>query len=183
MNVKEINVLIVDDEPEILSLLRTILNKYFDKIKTCSNGREALEVLSDSKEIGVVVSDIKMPLMNGLEFIEKLNEIYKATKCIVISGFGGKKDVIKSINLGVYDYIEKPFEETQIVNRVTHAAEAYIMKKFISLMPELGLKYFENGTLSIDYFMKLDRNKQEKIIDSVNGLLKIERINKSFKYG
>lgn len=104
-------VLFVDDEENILnSIKRGVLFEDFEPIFVLS-GEEAIEVI-ENNEISVIVSDMKMPTMNGLDLLKKVKEISPDTIRIVLSGYNEIAQVLATINnLGVFKYISKPWND------------------------------------------------------------------------
>ncbi|MDD1749268.1 MAG: response regulator [Methanothrix sp.] len=106
-------ILIVDDSQLIHSMYRLVLNRYKNcKIVDAMNGLEALDVLSRENDFNLILLDINMPVMNGLQFMEKIkNEnIYKNIPIIVISTEGKEDDTLRALQLGATGYVVKPFK-------------------------------------------------------------------------
>lgn len=124
-------ILIVDDEPDILDVLSDQLRGITIEIdgfkipllcERAENGVAALALLK-AKRFDVVVSDIRMPALDGLELVSQLQQIEPATKVILLSGHADKAIAIRAIRLGVFDLIEKPWHSEQIRDAVRAAAE------------------------------------------------------------
>jgi two-component system chemotaxis response regulator CheY len=106
-------ILIVDDSQLIHSMYRLVLNRYKNcKIVDAMNGLEALDVLSRENDFNLILLDINMPVMNGLQFMEKIkNEnIYRQIPIIVISTEGKEEDTLRALQLGATGYVVKPFK-------------------------------------------------------------------------
>jgi two-component system chemotaxis response regulator CheY len=106
-------VLIVDDSQLIHSMYRLVLNRYKDcKIVDAMNGLEALDVLSRENDFSLVLLDINMPVMNGLQFMEKIKteKLYRHIPIIVISTEGKEEDTLRALQLGASGYVVKPFK-------------------------------------------------------------------------
>ena len=106
-------ILIVDDSQLIHSMYRLVLNRYKNcKIVDAMNGLEALDVLSRENDFNLILLDINMPVMNGLQFMEKIkNEnIYRHIPIIVISTEGKEDDTLRALQLGATGYVVKPFK-------------------------------------------------------------------------
>jgi len=115
--------LIVDDEHEIREGLKKVDYAAFniEVLAVCDNGIEALKAMAQTPA-DIVLTDIKMPLMDGLELISKITALYPYTKKIVLSGYGDFEYAKKGIEFGVLDYLLKPldFEEyAQLLHRTT----------------------------------------------------------------
>ena len=112
-------ILIVDDSQLIHSMYRLVLNRYKScKIVDAMNGLEALDVLSKENDFNLILLDINMPVMNGLQFMEKIkNEnIYKEIPIIVISTEGKEEDTLRALQLGAGGYVVKPFKPICFMN-------------------------------------------------------------------
>ncbi|RMF57314.1 MAG: response regulator [Calditrichaeota bacterium] len=115
-------VLIVDDEEDLTWTLNKKLSKDKDKfdVLLASNGREALELLSQLP-IDVVVSDIKMPEINGLDLLLEIKKRYPSTKVIIMTAYGSPEVRSKAIQGGCLYYIEKPFEINELRSMILDA--------------------------------------------------------------
>lgn len=113
-----INLLLVEDEPPILRDIKMELEQYssrFHVAATAFNGKEALDYLENSQErIDVLITDIEMPVIGGLELIQKVKELYPSILCIILTGYSSFDYAKKAIALGVYDYLLKPIDETAL---------------------------------------------------------------------
>jgi two-component system, chemotaxis family, chemotaxis protein CheY len=106
-------VLIVDDSQLIHSMYRLVLNRYKScKIMDAMNGLEALDMLSREGDFDLILLDINMPVMNGLQFMEKIKKenLYQQISVIVISTEGKEEDTLRALKLGASGYLVKPFK-------------------------------------------------------------------------
>ncbi len=104
-------VLIVDDSKLVHQMYRILLMRYKDcKIVDAMNGLEALEILSREDDFDLIILDINMPVMNGVQFMEKYRENPKLQHIpvVVISTEGREEDTLKMLRLGAKGYITKP---------------------------------------------------------------------------
>lgn len=104
-------VLVVDDSALIHQMYRLVLNRYSCTIADAMNGQEALEVLALQNDIELILLDINMPVMNGLQFLEKAYPlgIISRIPVIIISTEGKEEDTIRGLKLGARGYLKKPF--------------------------------------------------------------------------
>jgi DNA-binding NtrC family response regulator len=102
-------ILVVDDEPKVLGLFERILSKERYTLLTVNNGKEALELVR-RKRPDLIILDLKMPDMNGIETLRRINRLSENTEVIIITGYGSMETVRAAMRLGVYDYITKPFD-------------------------------------------------------------------------
>lgn len=107
-------ILVVDDEPDVEMLLmqkfRRQLRRGEFEFVFASDGLDALEKLISVPGIVMVLSDINMPRMNGLDLLEKLNQNYNEMSTVIISAYGDMDNIRTAMNLGAFDFITKPIE-------------------------------------------------------------------------
>jgi len=115
-------VLIVDDEETVRNLLGRILEETGYKIITAANGQEALERISEL-EIDVVLLDIKMPGLSGMEVLGKLTADWPEICVVMVTAVADAQTAIKAMKLGAYDYITKPFNQDDLVLTMRRAIE------------------------------------------------------------
>ncbi|MFP4621274.1 MAG: two-component system response regulator [Bacteroidales bacterium] len=115
-------ILIIDDMPTHLLLLRTILEEEGFDVIVSDGGRNALEALKEDKAVKLILLDIMMPEFDGFDFLEKLNESdIEEIPVIVVSAKSDNKSIQKAIDKGAYDYLTKPFNIQDIRNKVRTA--------------------------------------------------------------
>ncbi len=108
-----VSVLIVDDEEMMRTLLEKILAREGYKILTAEDGVAALEVLN-AHEVDLVISDMKMPRMNGFELLKHIKQEYPQTGVIIMTAYGDTYTVKDALLLGADEYITKPFKSYEI---------------------------------------------------------------------
>jgi signal transduction histidine kinase len=128
-------VLVVDDEIEIQRLFKQrfrkrILSKELDFI-FASNGIEALEILKETNCISMILTDIRMPKMDGLSLISKAIEIDQNIKSVVVSAYGDMQNIRMAMNCGAFDFVAKPidFEDLEITIDRTFAFVSHIREQ------------------------------------------------------
>ena len=115
--------LLVDDEPSILSALRRLLRREGYTILTAEGGEAALELLSTNR-VQVVVSDQRMPGMSGVELLSRTRELYPDTRRIILSGYSDISTLSDAINRGaVWKFIAKPWNDEALKAEIAHAFE------------------------------------------------------------
>jgi len=107
-------ILICDDEEGIRESLKLILGDFYDLILT-EDGNQCLEVLGNSDDIGLVLMDIKMPQVNGLETLKAIQEKHPDVKVIIITGYKSVETATEAVKLGASGYIVKPFKSEEIL--------------------------------------------------------------------
>jgi len=114
-------VLVIDDSKLIHQMYRLVLMRFRDcKIVDAMNGLEALEILAREKDFDLILLDINMPIMNGIQFMEKISEngIHGRTPIIVISTEGKEEDTVRAMRLGARGYIVKPFKSESLYDLI-----------------------------------------------------------------
>jgi len=110
-------VLAIDDSPLILQMYKLFFSRFKDCILvTAANGLEAFDKLGQEEGIDLILLDINMPVMNGLEFLERIRRepAYRGIPVIIISTEGKQEDVIRGINMGAKGYVRKPFQSSEL---------------------------------------------------------------------
>ena len=116
-------VLIVDDEPDMQTLLAKILVKKGGyQVFQADSGEKGLEIVR-SRQPAVVLTDVKMPGMDGVEFFRRLQEIDSTITTIIMTGYGTVEMAVQTLKNGVYDFFQKPFDNDQILHAVARAME------------------------------------------------------------
>lgn len=120
------HILVVDDEPDLEELMRQRMRREVRRgsvtLSFAQNGREALDILKDNSDIEIVLSDINMPVMDGLTMLENIPAINDKLKTVMISAYGDMKNIRQAMNRGAFDFITKPvdFEDLRItINRTS----------------------------------------------------------------
>ncbi len=106
---KEFEILFVDDDRTILSLVEEYLTAFDYRIEVADNGLKALELIKE-KNFDVVFTDFKMPDIDGLELLSVIKEYRPATEVIMVTGHGTMESAVQAMKFGSYDYIQKPFK-------------------------------------------------------------------------
>lgn len=124
-----LKLMVVDDEPDNLDLLYRTFRREFEVFKA-ENGFKALELLDQAGEMAVIISDQRMPRMNGTEFLSRTVERFPDTIRIVLTGYTDVEDLVEAINSGkVFKYITKPWNPEKLKTVVVQAAETYRVVK------------------------------------------------------
>ena len=110
-------ILICDDEEGIRESLKLILGDHYPLVIT-QDGASCLECLKNSKEISLVLIDIKMPKRDGLDIIKEIKEKYPEMKIIIVTGYRSVETAAEAVRLGASGYIVKPFKAEEILATV-----------------------------------------------------------------
>ncbi|MEA3486923.1 MAG: response regulator, partial [Thermodesulfobacteriota bacterium] len=108
-------ILIVDDELNMLLVLEAMLKKEKYKVVTASDGLEALNILK-TDDVAVVVTDLKMPRLDGLGLLSRMETDYPSIPVIMITAHGTVETAVEALKNGAFDYITKPFDQDDLKN-------------------------------------------------------------------
>jgi two-component system nitrogen regulation response regulator NtrX len=122
------SILIVDDEVSILNSLSSILEDEGYQVTVAKSGTEALKLYS-TEPPDLMLLDIWMPEMDGLETLRRLKEMVPTAQVMMMSGHGNIETAVKAIKLGAYDYIEKPLSLENVTLRVKHALDQHRLEQ------------------------------------------------------
>lgn len=124
----QIGVLYVDDEINNLNSFKAAFRRDFN-IYTAQSAKEGRKIL-ESEEIGVIITDQRMPVETGIEFLESILPIYPDTIRILLTGFSDINAVMGAINRGqVYKYLVKPWQDDELKMYIQNALELYNLRK------------------------------------------------------
>ncbi len=169
------NILIIDDEKAIRKTLSEILSFEGYKIDEAPDGEEGLKKFTE-KAYDVVLCDIKMPKMDGIEFLEKAREINQDVPIIMISGHGNLDTAVEAVKKGAFDYISKPPDLNRLLITLRNAAEKQtlvsetkVLKRKVSRVQEM---VGESGAISKikDTIEKVAPTEARVLITGENGV-------------
>ncbi|UCG20245.1 MAG: response regulator [Deltaproteobacteria bacterium] len=118
----EYRVLLVDDEEEFVSALSERLMLRGIEVDSALNGEEALASLKE-KEFEVVILDVMMPGLGGLEVLRQIKSTYPNTQVILLTGHGSTREGIEGMRLGAFDYLIKPVDIEEMLEKMKEAAK------------------------------------------------------------
>ena len=128
-DVGKLKLMVVDDEPDNLDLLYRTFRRDFQVYKA-SHARDAIEILDREGEMAVIISDQRMPEMNGTEFLSRTVDRFPDTIRILLTGFTDVEDLVDAINSGqVFKYITKPWNPERLKAIVGQAVDTYLVLK------------------------------------------------------
>ena len=119
VTLQKIKILFVEDEKELRDIISDTLTKLQANFLTAINGEDGLKVFQNNSDIDLIVTDINMPLMNGLDMIEKIRENNKDFPIVVMSAHTETEYIKKAKELGVSEYLLKPFDFLKFINLVS----------------------------------------------------------------
>ncbi len=139
-------ILVIDDDPHIRELVSTLLSGEGFAVCEAKNGREALAKLGEAK-IDLCVLDLMMPDMDGYEFCRHARRYYEDLPILMLTAKGGLSDKVKGFELGVDDYITKPFEGMELVLRVKALLKRYHIAAAQTV--QIGLLTLDKNSYSV----------------------------------
>lgn len=143
MNTRRI--LVVDDEESIREFFEIMLKREGYEVLSAPNGAVALELLKKSP-VDLIISDIQMPELSGMELLAKVKEMDPEMVVLMITAFGSTDTAVEAMKLGAYDYLQKPFKIDEVKIIISQALEKRALRlENLQLRKELGTKYaFDN---------------------------------------
>ncbi|GAB6073370.1 EAL domain-containing protein [Nautilia lithotrophica] len=181
---KNFNVLYVEDNKDALEETKLIFEKFFRNVITAKDGLEGLEKFN-SNQIDLIITDINMPKLNGLEMIKKIKEKSPNINTLVVSAYNETEYFIEAIKLGVDGFILKPFEIDQFVEILKKITHNLLLKKEAKEFENL-LKQYQNIVDKSVMVAKFDTNKHFTYVNGefckIFGYSKDEIIGKQIDY-
>ncbi|HOU85089.1 MAG TPA: response regulator [Spirochaetota bacterium] len=121
-------ILVVDDDINVNKTLSAFLKKLGYDILNAFNGAEAVSVLEKNADVDLVITDLKMPIMNGRELLSMMSERFNSVPRIVLTAVGSDEDIIHALKTGAYDFLTKPVTDFNLLN---HSVKRAIDRKKI----------------------------------------------------
>lgn len=132
MNKQTFSILLVDDESFFRETITRSVKRYFPMVDDCSNGKEALELFSQ-KQHHVVVSDLNMPIMDGIELAKAIKEVSPKTIIIFMTARNDAKTLLEAIEIGVDSYLVKPVNLELLIEKLTAAYEHVMLEEKLKI--------------------------------------------------
>jgi two-component system, NtrC family, response regulator AtoC len=108
------SILVVDDEPDVLRYMKTILEVDAYRVSTARSGQEALQLVKEDPPPDLVLLDLLMPQLDGLQTLEQIRQVRPALKVVMLSCSTEPRQVVQAIRMGAQDYIAKPFQKSEL---------------------------------------------------------------------
>lgn len=119
---KRLNILVVDDEQIVLDSVKRHLRKCDCELFTVMSVKEGLNIL-DTEKIDIILTDLMMPEIDGLEFMKIVNDKYSSIPIIMITGYATINTALQATQLGAFDYIAKPFSKKELMSVIERASD------------------------------------------------------------
>ncbi len=129
---QELKILCVEDEINISKLLKEAIGEYFYSFTLAKDGVEGIEKFQNVKP-DIVISDIMMPKMNGLEMSRKIKKLDENIPIIILSAYSEKEKLLQAIDIGISKYFIKPFNPEELLEYITFLAQKLNIQKMVCL--------------------------------------------------
>jgi two-component system NtrC family response regulator len=139
-------ILLVDDEPQILTLFSRVLTKKGFSVSTASNGLEALEKL-EGDQYAVVITDLKMPRMDGMELLKRVKGEYRDVEVLILTGFGTIESAVEAMKKGAFGYFTKPYNIDEVLIELKRIFDLKKMRRESNYFREALYRRYEQGRL------------------------------------
>jgi DNA-binding response OmpR family regulator len=159
------NILIVDDDPDIVELIRFYLQREGLSVIAASNGIEALEAAGDGKS-DLAIVDVMMPRMDGWELCQSFKEDYPDMPVLMVTAKGETNNKLKGFHLGADDYLVKPFDPLELVARVKSLLRRYRIQSLMKVQVGNAM---------------LDKHRYEAVVDASPIQLPLREFDLLFK--
>ena len=178
---KNLKVLIVEDEDDLAKLIRTSIKDYFFKVIISKDGKSGLEKFQKFKP-DIVISDITMPFLDGLDMCKTIKEQNIKIPIIILSAYSQKEKLLKAIDIGISKYFIKPFDPDEFVNYLKNLSFQINKEKNIKLIDNF---IFDNTNFNLyknDILLNLKKREKDfllLLIENKNSLVKLDFIKYS----
>jgi len=168
-----ITILYVEDEDKLRENIADMLSDDIKKLYVAKNGDEALTIYKKFDDIDLIISDVQMPRMNGLEMARKIKSINKTVPIIFTTAFTDSEYLMKAIEIGVDKYIKKPVNMSLLYEAIEQVCEPIHQRRQIEMMNETLEKKIIEKTAQL---RELNDNLQERVEEEVSENRKKDRI-------
>ncbi|MDT8272703.1 MAG: response regulator, partial [Desulfomonilia bacterium] len=128
-------ILVLDDEPNIVEVLITRLEALGFPVQGCTSAQKALDILR-KEEFSLLITDMKMPDMDGMEVLRKVKKIDPDLEVIILTAYGSIEGAVRAIQQGAHDYLVKPFEPVELVVKIESALEKRELKQRVKYLEQ-----------------------------------------------
>lgn len=168
---KSYRILVVDDDPEMCGYLSEALKEEEFAVITMNDSLEALKILK-KEEFDILITDLKMKGLKGLDLLEGTKQVSPLTPVIIITAFGTVASAIQAMKMGAYDYITKPFQMDELVLTLKKALENRLLKKEVArLKKEVESRYHFHFLIGKSPSMRKIYDLIERISDTSSNVL------------
>ena len=164
-------ILVVDDDPEMCGMLSDVLKEEGFSVLTLNESVEASKILR-KEEFEVLITDLRMKGLKGLDLLQEANRVAPLTPVIIITAFGTIESAIQAMKMGAYDYITKPFQMDELTLTVRKALENRLLKQeVVRLKKEVESRYDFHNLIGKSPSMQKIYDLIERVSDSSSNVL------------
>ncbi|MFT5661546.1 MAG: putative nucleotidyltransferase with HDIG domain [Sulfurimonas sp.] len=167
---KDLSILYVEDDPEIQKSMNTYLQKIFKRIVSASDGKEGLEAYEEN-EFDIVLTDLSMPRMNGIEMIEAIKKINENQAILITTAHTESNYMLSAIKDGVDGYIIKPFNMEQLNYELFKSAQKIVMYKENEAYKLHLSELVADKTRELEDLVDYQKNNYEKTLESMVSMI------------
>ncbi|MDX4059277.1 response regulator transcription factor [Aliarcobacter skirrowii] len=157
---KNLKVLIVEDEIDLANLIKSSIKELFFKVVIAKDGLEAIKKF-DSFKPDIIISDIMMPNLNGLEMSKKIKERYSETPIVILSAHSHKDMLLEAINLGISKYFIKPFDIEEFIEYLKELSKKINKNKSIKLKDNFVFDFNNLSLYQNDILVNLTKRERQ----------------------
>ena len=167
--VSQVKVLVVDDQSPIVEEICEFLESNGYRCVPCLSSRQAIERFREDSEIGLVLCDLQMPELDGIELVRQLQQIagkHRAFEAIMLTGRADKQDVIKALRAGIADYYQKPVDLHELLEGIHRQDKALAERSRTDSLGHLNQKLQFLAESIDDLYQDLNRIRRGSPVDS-----------------
>ncbi len=163
--IDDLKVLYVEDEPTIREAVYELLSRRIGKLFVAANGKEGLEIF-EREQPEIVITDIRMPEMNGLDMSRKIKEINDEVKIIITSAHSDSNYFIEAINIGVNEYVLKPISRDKLFEAVYKSVDSIYMQRKLKKQWQTISKLYGAIEQSQSLVIIADKNRKIEFVNT-----------------
>ena len=177
---EELTVLICEDDMSVVEELQDIMSMFFAKVLVAYDGAEGLEIYKQNQDnIELIITDINMPNMNGLEMMSEIKKLDYTQKCLVLSAHDDLEYVLQIIELGINQFIPKPYDVDDLISKIFAILEKLLLEQTIKDKQDSMVALIK----TLEVFLldeEFDRESFKTIIESSKKEIGIESKSSDF---
>lgn len=172
-DVSDITLLLVDDEQIYLDSLQDSLGDLVARTYTAIDGEAAL-CIAHNQKVDIAIIDVRLPNMSGLELLEELKALHRNTVVVMLSGYGDKDLIQNGLRLGLYDFIDKPFDQNLIRAALMRYIEKVKTDRYLNLILQELL--ISSQLADPETFNSMPENERHRSLEALLGLVRLKKL-------